>query len=222
MSDEIQRYGESKESEIVIGDTDLIDAVSDHVTAHIGEIAFVRHPLVSEYAHIDIYVVEATDERPWHTLVTSGMSARPMTPPDDVGPECSYLELTMALPPEWPIRDRDLRHHWPFQLLQFMGTLPHEYDSWMWLCHTMTNGPTAAPFAENTEMCGALLWYPEQAGPDFSSMPHGDHTVFFLGVYPLYQDEMDLKLAHGAEALTDRLEAAEVTELLDPTRPSVT
>ena len=52
-------------------------------------------------------------------------------------------------------------------------------------------------------------------------MPHGDHTVFFLGVYPLYQDEMDLKLAHGAEALTDRLEAAEVTELLDPTRPSV-
>ncbi len=174
---------ESRESEIAIGDSDLINAVSDHINTHIGEVAFVLHPLVSEYAH--------------------------------------YLELTMALPPEWPIRDRDLRHHWPFQLLQFIGTLPHEYDSWIWLCHTMTNGPTAAPFSEDTEMCGALLWYPEQAGPDFSSMPHGDHTVFFLGVYPLYQDEMDLKLAHGAEALTDRLEAAEVTELLDPTRPSI-
>ena len=59
MSDEIQRYGESRES-----------GLRSHHT-HIGEVAFVLHPLV--------YVVEASDERPWHTLVTSGMSARPMT-----------------------------------------------------------------------------------------------------------------------------------------------
>lgn len=219
--DEIYRYSESREFEIAIGDLDLIDAVSEHIETHIGEIAFVLHPIISEHAHIDVHVVEATEERPWHTLVTSGMSARPMTPPDDLGPEHSYLELTMALPPDWPIRHRDRRHYWPFQFLQFIGTLPHEYDSWVWLGHTISNGPDSEPLAEDTEFCGALLWYPEHAGPDFSSLAHGDHTIFFLGVYPLFMAEMDFKLEHGTEALTDRLEAAAITELLNPTRPTI-
>ena len=52
-------------------------------------------------------------------------------------------------------------------------------------------------------------------------MTHGDHTVTFIAVYPLYEDETNLKLTEGADALTERLEAASVTELLDPTRPSV-
>ena len=219
--DRIYRHEQSREWEMVISDEDLIDAVSEHINRHIGEIAFVLHPIISEYAHIDVYVVKATDERPWITLVTSGMSARPMTPSDDLGPEFSRLELTMALPPDWPVEDRDPRHHWPFRLLQFIGTLPHEYDSWVWLGHTITNGNPPEPFAEDNAFIGALLSFPEHAGPDFASMTHGDHPIYFAGVYPLYEDEMDFKVAHGADPLEERLAAADITELLDPTRPSV-
>ncbi len=219
---EIHRHSQPRETEIVIGDSELIEAVEEHIETHIGEIAFVLHPIISLYAHIDIHVVEATEERPWVTLVTSGMSARPMTTPDDLGPEYSRLELTLALPPDWPVRDQDPRHHWPFRLLQFIGALPHEYDSWFWLGHTITNGNPPAPFAEDTDFIGALLSFPQQAGPDFASMAHGDHTIVFAGVYPLYEDEMDFKVAHGAEPLEERLAAAAITELLDPTRPSVT
>ena len=59
------------------------------------------------------------------------------------------------------------------------------------------------------------------AGPDFATCTHGDHTVLFLAIYPLYEDETNLKLNEGAKALTERLRSREVTELLDPTRPSV-
>lgn len=49
--------------------------------------------MLSPYVHVDIHIVEPTDERPWTTLVTSGMSERPMHAPPELGPEAEVTEL---------------------------------------------------------------------------------------------------------------------------------
>jgi hypothetical protein len=55
----------------------------------------------------------------------------------------------------------------------------------------------------------------------FGPVLAGDRVVAFLGVYPLYADELALKLEAGADELADRLADAAISELLDPRRPSV-
>jgi hypothetical protein len=219
--DNVYVYENARPPEVSTGDADLIEAVVAHIETHVGEPDLVFHQLVSEYVHVDIHVVQPTEERPWVTLVTSGMSERPMTTPDDIGPQYSRAELTMSLPPDWPIQSKEERHYWPFRILQDIATLPHKYDSWLWLGHTIPNDDPPKPYADDTGFCCALLGVPALADPDFVQMTHGDHTVTFMAVYPLYEDETNLKLNEGAKALTERLKAAGVTDLLDPTRPSI-
>lgn len=47
-------------------------------------------------------MVRATPERRFQYLVTSGMSERAMRAPEG-NETCSYAELCLALPPEWPL-----------------------------------------------------------------------------------------------------------------------
>ena len=208
------------EPELAWGDAELIDAVSDHVEAHIGPIERVLHEIVSPVVHVDVLHVLPSEERPWHTLVTCGMAAKPMQAPD---PELAFAELTLALPPHWPMRDEDWsdeRHYWPVRQLKFLARLPHEYDTWLGEGHTIPNDDPPEPYAQGTQLCGAILAGPQLTPDAFDTLARPEGTIRFLGVYPLHAAEMDLKLAMGADALYDRLDAAGVTELVDPARPS--
>jgi hypothetical protein len=207
--------------EIAHGDAELIDAVSEHVEAHIGPIERVLHELVSPVVHIDVLHVLPSEAHPWHTLVTCGMAAKPMQAPD---PDLAFAELTLALPPDWPMGDedwRDERHYWPIRLLKFLARLPHEYDTWLGEGHTIPNDDPPEPYASGTRLSGAILAGPQLTPDAFDVLSRPAGPVRFLGVYPLHAAEMDLKLAKGADALYDLLSGARVTELVDPERPSV-
>lgn len=192
-------------------------AVEAHVEAHLGEVAVVWHELVSLHVHVDVLIVEPTQERPWRTLVTVGMSQFPML---GEGGETWYAELVMALPPDWAIERPEGGASWPLTLLQFLARLPHQYDTLLWTGHTVPNDDPPQPYAESTSLCGALI-APLLLGPDeLATLPHDGHEISFLSVIPLHAAEMDYKLANGTAALYDRLDEAELSELLDERRPS--
>ena len=217
----VHRHTQPVDGDLAAGDHELIEAVSEHIEQHIGEPETVLHQLISMHVHVDIHVVPPSDERPCITLVTTGMSERAMNAPR---PEVSRAELVMILPPDWPLGQDamgDERHYWPFRLLQQLAVLPHEYDTWLWHGHTVPNGDPPAPYADGAGFCGAVLLPLALCDEAFDELQVGEHTVTFLGVYPLYEDEMQLKLDQGAEELADRFEAARVSEALEPGRPSV-
>jgi suppressor of fused protein SUFU len=67
-----------------------------------------------------------------------------------------------------------------------------------------------------------VILLPPVLGPDgFEQADVGGRQINILAVIPLHADEMDLKLAKGSDRLIDLLDRAEVSELLDPNRPSV-
>jgi hypothetical protein len=206
--------------EIAHGDGELIDAVSEHVERHIGTVDDVFHELISPTVHLDVLRVSPRDERPWHTLVTCGMSVRPMSAPE---PDLAFAELTLALPPDWPVAQEaweDERHYWPIRLLKFLGRLPHEYDTWLGEGHTIPNDDPPQPYAPGTALCGAVVAPALLVPEGFRVLQRPAGSVRFLGVVALHGAEMDFKLAKGADALYDRLDAADVSELVDPGRPS--
>src|SRR5262245_45453724 len=128
----------TKEFEIAIGDTENIELISDHIGRHYGKIAVVWHEIISDLVHVDVHWVQPTAERPYHTLVTSGMSDRPMTVPAGAE-EHRYAELMLSLPADWPLSSeafQDDSNYWPVRLLKMLARFPHEYDTWMCFGHT--------------------------------------------------------------------------------------
>jgi hypothetical protein len=200
-----------------------LEPIEAHIAAHLGPTESVLHELVSDLVHVDVHVVAPAPARDYWTLVTSGMSDRPMQVPEGAG-ELRYAELMLSLPPEWqlsPTAFEDEQWYWPIRWLKLLARLPHEYDTWLGWGHTVPNGEPPEPFAPSTGQCCMLVELPMLCPDAFRELRvDAEKTIRFYSLVPIYREEMDLKLAEGCEALETRFDRFGVTELLDPQRPN--
>lgn len=209
-----------------VGDAEHIDAISQHIETFIGPVEMVFHELVSDLVHIDVHHVLPTPERDFHTLITTGMSERPMTVPDGAE-EFQFAELMVCLPPSWKLTREDFTdedNYWPIRLLKTLARLPHEYETWLGPGHTIPNGgEVPQPYASNTQFCCAMIVPAVRFGREFvrCGLPDG-RLVNFYSVWPLLADETEFKLKHGYDELLDRLLSRGVTDLIDVSRRSAT
>jgi hypothetical protein len=101
----IYRHEEAAPFELASGDEASIAAIAAHIERYLGPVSGVYHELISDKVHLDVYVVPPSANFPFYTLVTSGMSDRPMAvppgaPADEAPP---YAELCILLPSTWNI-----------------------------------------------------------------------------------------------------------------------
>ena len=213
------------EPQFAVGDGDSIEELSDHIEQHVGPISMVFHELISPYVHVDVHHVAPTSERPWHVLVTTGMSTMPMTTPEGVPDDCRHAELVVSLPADWEISEsafKDEQNYWPVRLMKFLARVPHEYNTWLGLGHSIPNGDPAGPYAPDTALSGVVLLPSVTLPMEFHRFERSDGTVVrFWSLYPLYAEEMNLKLRKGAEAVLDHFEKAGITDVIDRNRPNV-
>jgi hypothetical protein len=199
-------------------DAARLRTISDHIEEHLGPIDYVFHELISEYVHIDVHRIPPQKHRPYYTLVTSGMSERPMTVPDGAE-SLRFTELMICLPPTWPLSMedfRDERNYWPIRLLKVLARLPHEFRTWLGLSHSVPNGEPPRPYAPNTKFCCAVLVPPLTCPDPFRTLQiDEEQTIQFYAVLPLFQEELDCKLREGMNVLIDRLDNARITELVN-------
>jgi hypothetical protein len=213
-----------KDFEFATGDDGNIRHISNHIEQHIGEIELVWHEVISDLVHVDVHWVKPTSTRPYHTLITSGMSDKPMTVPSGAE-EYRFGELVLSLPPDWQLSIeafQDERYYWPVRWLKILARFPHEYDTWLCFGHTVPNEDPPEPFAQSTKLCCNLILPALLTPKDFRSLRIGpEKTIHFYGVIPLYREEMQFKLDHGLDALLEKLDEGGVNELLDVRRASV-
>lgn len=214
----IYRYEnvQPKEFEPATGDSSIED-ISNHIEKYVGKIETVFHEIISDLVHIDIHWVKPTKERPFHTLITSGMSDKPMTTPEDVE-DAEFAELCICLPEEWKISEKDFedeKNYWPIRWLKYMARFPHEYDTWLGWGHTLPNGDPAEPFAENTELNTMLLLPTIVFDEGFHELKLKEKSINFYSLIPLYNEEVELKMRKGVEALFDGFDKYGVTDILD-------
>jgi len=200
-----------------------LESVEEHLKQHIGEVETVFHEILSDRVHLDVLFIPAGDERPYHTLVTSGVSDLPMTVPEGME-NMDRVELLIALPASWSISDesfKDESNYWPVRWLKSIGRLPHDYDTWIGWGHTIPNGDPPEPIAD-TPFIGFMLSPPYWLSPDFFQLEaaSGD-TVTFYNLVPLYEEEMALKLKKGADELEERLEKGDAGFVVNPERANV-
>ena len=228
----IYRHEEAAPFEPASGDEASIAAIADHIERHLGPVSGVYHELISDKMHLDVHLVPPNSDFPFYTLVTSGMSDRPMAVPPEASPDEAppYAELCLLLPSTWNIPDdladvarafEDENVYWPIRWLKLLARLPHEYNTWLGFGHTVPNGEAAAPFASNTELGCMLVLTALSLPEEFQTLVVSpEKTVQFYMLYPIYREEMALKMAQGVDALLDRFEVYDTGDVLDLVRPN--
>jgi hypothetical protein len=207
----------------VAGDEAARAALVAHVDKHLGPADQVFHEIVSELVHVDVHVIAPQPGRDHFTLYTTGMSEKSMIVPDGVN-DPRYAELMIALPRGWKLSQADFkdeRNYWPVRWLKLLTRLPHRYATWLAWGHTVPNGEPPEPFAKGTDLCCLLVTPPLLVDPSVAVVELEDKRVHFYSLIPLYKEELMVKLDQGLERLEEMLQAANVTELLDPQRKSV-
>ena len=205
-----------------LGNSDLIEAISEHIERHIGPIAMVFDEVDSDELHIDIHHVAPAPDRPFHTLVTSGMSEIPMAVPPEMA-HCRHAELSILLDPTWDLRHEafvDESVFWPVRLLKTLARYPVQQRTWLGYGHTVPGSNAPRGFAPDTELSSALLLPPLTLPSAFHqlSLSSGSEIRFWT-VVPLYNDELDLKRTDGVDALLDAFDRAGIGDIASRMRP---
>ena len=195
-----------------------MEAVEGHIQQYFGKFENVFHEIVSPDIHVDICMVPPTEERDYYTLVTMGMGAHRMNVPKELAEyKLERAELAIALSADWKLDQesmKDEKWYWPIRLLKSLARLPIASDTWLGFGHTMDN---QEDFAENTKLCAAILTGPQgtQDGSEVCPLPGGEEVNFYQ-VIPLYEDELDYKLEHDADALLNKMRG--ISFVVNPTR----
>ena len=174
-----------------------------------------------EAGRVDVCVMQPTAKEPYYVLYTSGMSAQEMTLDHLPYPEhYSYLrraELLMYLPATWPMQtlfsagENPVPEsvYWPVRALKYLARMPQLCNTWLGAGHSVPNGDPMVPFEGAQGFSGMMLYFPDEGnGPKkLLPVPTDDGQIMLYVAVPVYAEEMNYKLAAGADALENRLRA---------------
>ena len=226
---QIIRHGERNATEFVGSHSPSMELIVEHIETHLGETSLVIHEVVSQFVHVDIHIVPPKPGRDFCTLVTCGMSDKPMNVPQKLkGMGLEFAELLLCLPKSWRVEgydavsDRTREKDWPVLWLRNLARFPHEYNTWLSTGHSVPNGDPALPLSTDTEMSGWVLTDPKLVPEAFKCLVREDGSkIFFHAALPVYREEMAMKIAQGSKKLQQMFAEFGVTELLDPRRINV-
>jgi hypothetical protein len=198
-----------------------LQQIRSHVERHIGRIdrVFSGDP-ARETA--DVLYVRPINSRPYHTLVTAGMSSVAMqAPPDASAPR--RIELMMTLPEAWKLSSdtQDDGAHWPTRLLQSLSRWPREHEGWLGWGGTVPNGDPPQPLAPRTALCGVIVAPSLLVPVSFYELDIDGERVAFYSAIPLYREELELQAREGMAALLERLLHNDINDVVDIKRRNV-
>ena len=202
------------------------EGLIQHIQTKIGPIAKSYGELVSDDLTIGIHHIRSTIFRRYEIVVTSGMSAKPMTVPED-SKGSRYAEILAILPKGWRLSPESLgdeKAYWPIRLLKSLARFPHHNNTWLGFGHTMANGSSeqdTKAYAPDTDLCAVILLPSMTLGEAaWSYKRKSGDSVFLWCAVPLYMSELKFKMTNGADALMDAFDRAGVNDRIDPRRRS--
>jgi hypothetical protein len=191
-----------------------LQQIRSHVERYIGRIDQV-YPGDPASGTADVLHVKPIDSRPYHTLISAGMSSIAMPVPPEVSAP-HRLELMMTLPEGWKPAGNVAEElaHWPTRLLQSLSRVPREPERWLGWGHTIRNGEPPQPYASNTQLCGVIVAPSLMVPVGFYELNIDSERVAFYAAIPLYREELDLKQSKGMEVLLAKLLEKDINDIV--------
>ncbi len=200
--------------------------ISNHIERHFGVNSFVLHEEKSTTVHVDVHVVPPDSDRPYFTLLTSGMSDLDMRVPPGLE-EFALAEVCLCLPSDWPLSVnnfgwREPKYFWPLNILYQAARYPHRQNTWFCWGHTVGGTGAPTPIDSQVEFTGVLFLEPQTFPKGAERVETSDgRAINYLAVIPLHSNEMLLARREGSETLAEKLFEGGISEVLHPDRRSV-
>lgn len=188
----------------------LIDQREAHYEKFLGEIPEeVMHSTDIKPVHVDIYTFPPTDERPYYTLVTGGMSDLRQNIPSRYDSLAKRAEIiTYTREPQG----------WIYNVLKGLAESPFDHDTFFHWYHNVPNGK---PMTAVPSLLTAYLFLPPYLEvEDFSPMiVDGDETDFLMMV-PITDSELKFIREHRVNAMLDVFDKHDFDYIIDEQRSS--
>lgn len=202
-----------------------VEIIDYHLDQFFGkdEDIVVLDEIKSEIIHRDIYIIKANENRPFHILLSCGMSALPMNIPNDID-SSEFCEVMMLLPKDWNINYEsfdDERNYWPFRLIKELMMLPYSDKTWLGYGHTFGHEEDEE-FAEGVGFKSVLLANSMELSSEFTEIElENGKVIDIYTLIPLYKDELEFKKENGTYSLLERFDEFGIEEVIKIGRENV-
>ncbi len=179
-----------------------LDELDAFICDMFGTYENVFHEIVSPDIHLDVCIVDPTEEDSYYKMVTMGAGAYKMAIPDQWKDyNLDYAEYVIYLPKDWNINSGADEDYWPIRTLKSTARLPIDYDTWLCYGHTLQSDEEGSPYASNTGFNSVILDFAENKKGDIRMIMPSGKVINFYEVIPLYPEELKFKIENGADAL---------------------
>jgi hypothetical protein len=218
-------YSQETEKNMSKNIPNSVEIIDNHLNLFFDEEAdiVVFDEIESEVIHRDIYFIKATEDRPYHILLSCGMSALPMKIPEDIA-SSEFAEVMILLPKEWNLDYKsfdDERNYWPIRIMKELMILPHPNKTWLGFGHTLGHEDDEE-LAEGIGFNSVMLVHSMELSEEFTQIKLPNNKVIDIyTLIPLYKEELEFKKKNSANDLLEKFDKSSIQEIVKVGRKNV-
>lgn len=182
----------------------------------------IKESAYSMEGGIKLWVVNVDIRSKVTLLITDGLRHFEMPTPEKFQ-RYQHSEIYICLPNYWEVENFDKPNFsWVYTWINKIANFPQAQGKWLADGHSFeAKAQDAWSMSQHMKQPYLMLTDPILLRDYLADIDVEGNKISFLGVIPIFEDELDFKAAKGTYKLKKKFESNNVTELLDDFRMSI-